>query len=352
MIFTEDSVILRNHLLHKVKNEKSNELKKLFNFFKKVTLNEIIIESYSSDVNEQHIIESTFASSNMQKEIGKLSIKTCLIVKINDIHFEINVFSSEEPLSSFISNLLIYIQFITNITQCNINTITLNYYLTDKNKVLKDELQGELSKDEINSGSCLRFESEAIINIWRKEEILKVTLHELIHAFSFDYTNEGDLNDHYNHKYNLKGVRVNSQEAYTEIWAQLINCYLISQHTEKTKQYEMFSTMVMLEKTFSDFQSDKIFNYTNMTNEIIDISKDTNVLAYYIIKNELYKSLNLFLQFCRENNNDYIKIIDIEKYQLFLKKREKDKENDKSTKNNSHFIITTMRMSLNELHVI
>ena len=85
------------------------------------------------------------------------------------------------------------------------------------------------------------------------------------------------MNNHYNHKYNLKGTHINSQESYTEIWAQLINCYLISQHTEEEKQYEMFLTMVLLEKEFSNFQSDKIFNHTNLTNETIDIN---NCLLY------------------------------------------------------------------------
>ena len=51
--------------------------------------------------------------------------------------------------------------------------------------------------------------------------------------------------------------------------------------------------MILLEKTFSDFQSDKIFKHTDLTTKQIDINKETNVLAYYIIKNELYKSLNL-----------------------------------------------------------
>ncbi len=354
MIFTEDSAILRNHLVHKIKNEKLNELKKLFNFFKTITLNKISIQSYySSNFKSQQIIESTFVSDTIKHESRQLFKKSCLSVTINSIQFQINVFSSGESLSAFITNLLIYLQFITNITQINIHTVTLNYYLVDQNKVLKEELNGELSKDEVNSGSCQRFDSEAIINIWRKEEILKVTIHELIHAFSFDYINEGDLKNHYNNKYNLEGIHINSQEAYTEIWAQLINCFIISQYTDQDKQYEMFSTMVLLEKEFSDFQSDKIFNHTNLSNEIININKETNVLAYYIIKNELYKSLNVFLQFCRTNNDDYIKIIDIKKYQLFLKKRKRDKGNDKSLKDTTnHFILKTMRMSLNELKVI
>ena len=173
MIFTEDSVTLRNHLLHKIKNEKLNELKKLFNFFKTITLNKISIQSYySSDFKSQEIIESTFVSNTIKRESKQLFKKSCLSVTINTIQFQINVFSSGEPLSAFITNLLIYLQFITNITQINIHTVTLNYYLVDQNKVFKDELNGELSKDEVNSGSCLRSDSEAIINIWRKEEIL------------------------------------------------------------------------------------------------------------------------------------------------------------------------------------
>ncbi len=348
MIFTEDSVKLRNHLLRKIPNEKLNELKNLFNFFKSIPLNKIIVQSFYTTKFKSHKIKSVYASDVVQNETKKLLEKSCLVVLVNNISFQINIYSSGEPLSPFITNLLVYLQFITKLAKIDITSVSLNYYLIDQNKVFK----GELSKDEINSGSCQRFPTDAIVTIWRKEEILKVTLHELIHAFSFDYQDEGDLKEHYNKKYLLGDSNINSYEAYTEIWAELINCYLISQYVEQSKQYKFFHTMILLEKTFSDFQSDKIFKHTDLTTKQIDINKETNVLAYYIIKNELYKSLNVFLKFCRENNEDYIKIIDLEKYQLFLKKRKKDKENKRTLQNiNNQYLLNTMRMSLNEMNV-
>ena len=43
----------------------------------------------------------------------------------------------------------------------------------------------ELDKKNVNSGSCLKTDP-VIITIYRKEELIKVVIHELIHAFDYD----------------------------------------------------------------------------------------------------------------------------------------------------------------------
>ena len=71
-----------------------------------------------------------------------------------------------------------------------------------------------------------------------EEELLKVTLHELSHGLEHSHYNDSsDLIEHYNKKYisHLKKIRT-IHMTYTEIWANLINCFLISQKYKKTKR--------------------------------------------------------------------------------------------------------------------
>ena len=104
--------------------------------------------------------------------------------------------------------------------------IIINYYLTNNKKYIQSKIP---TKDNINSGSCLNNRDTSIINIWRKEEVLKVTLHELIHALCFDdYNDTIEIINHYKQRYSVSSGSVQTNEAYTEIWANLINCFLLS----------------------------------------------------------------------------------------------------------------------------
>ena len=58
--------------------------------------------------------------------------------------------------------------------------------------------------------------------------------------------------------------------------------------------------------------------HTNMTKQLIDSNKHTNVLAYYIIRCELFQKLPTFLKYCRGKNKDYIKIKNKSHWNSFL----------------------------------
>ena len=92
-----------------------------------------------------------------------------------------------------------------------------------------------------------------------------------------------------NKKYNLSCDHINTNEAYTEIWANLINCYLISKNRRK-KSYNLFLILIELEKHFSLFSSRKSYLSTNINGKTpINVNKYTNVLSYFIIRCELFK---------------------------------------------------------------
>lgn len=127
-----------------------------------------------------------------------------------------------------------------------------------KNKVI--------TPDDINSGSTTTYlgkNENGIIYIWRKEEILKVLIHELIHSFNIDKNDPSP------------------KEAYVELRALEAN--IILELLERQLPLTNVNTLYNYEKIFSVEQSKKINNYTD---------KNTNIKAYINEKGRLLHNMN------------------------------------------------------------
>ena len=108
---------------------------------------------------------------------------------------------------------------------------------------------------------------------------------------------------------------MNTFEAYTEIWAELLHCYLLSKLSDK-HSYDLFCANVGIEREFSRLQSSKVLSLLNKNK---DVNKETNVTSYYLIKTELYNDLSNFLQYCMRFNQDMIKLTHKERFLDYLK---------------------------------
>ena len=64
----------------------------------------------------------------------------------------------------------------------------------------------------------------------------------------------------YQKRYNINSVRVNTFEGYTEIWANILNSFMLS------NDYSEFINNIYLEKEWCKFQASKIFYITNLNN--------------------------------------------------------------------------------------
>ena len=85
----------------------------------------------------------------------------------------------------------------------------MKYYLLDAQRILdKDTF---LDTEEVNGGACGVNSTECSISIWRKEEILKVSIHELIHGLSYDYKQDNsDIITFYQQKYGITSSKMNT----------------------------------------------------------------------------------------------------------------------------------------------
>ncbi len=112
-------------------------------------------------------------------------------------------------------------------------------------KTFNKSISKSITIDDINSGSTTYTRNNGIICLWRKEEILKVLVHEIIHAFKID---EDDP----------------IPEAYVELRALIANIYL--ELLERHLSLDNFLKLFEIEKQFSIEQSNKIKGTPSNTN--------------------------------------------------------------------------------------
>lgn len=352
-IFTKDSETLIDYFKSKKKTIKSKAIADLYTFLDTYPVKGLTEYSiFEQESSKETVISSNFASEKVVKS-GK-TLKRKLIVSLSNgsINVKVNIHHNYvKKQNLLIKHVLAYIQYIISFSELRKN-IEINIYLTNLKKTKPKQIP---MKDNVNSGSCLNSDNFSKINIWRKEELLKVLVHELIHALCYDrYSDTNEIIEHYKKTYNVSSNIMNTGEAYTEIWANIVNCYLI------TKIYKMgeesFYHFLSLEKAFCLFQAHKIFHLTELSKKQIDINKDTNVLAYYIIRMELYNNIDGFIDFCSSKNKNYIEITNSEDYLRFLKE---NSENNKIKSRNirfnnidhNSFLYKTLRMTCLELTI-
>lgn len=338
MLFTKSSLKIRKGLLNKVNDRGFKELDDLYKHLRKIKLLKFrLIKDYSEKLNYNSIEKSRFISDNIIKEINNLLNKREIELQIGTITVIININSKEEITNDIINIIVSYIRFVCSLSSSKKNKLILNYYLTGEKKVLEEDVL--LGPKEVNSGACFSYGMESKIDIWRKEEILKVTIHELFHALCYDeYDDTYDIIEYYQNMYGITSDKVNTREAYTEIWANILNCFLISQMSDKDN-YKCFKRMINIEKEFSFFQANKILY---MIDSYKNINEKTNILAYYVIRAELYKNFKNFIIFCEKHNKKYVKV-NGRKFISFLKKNEIIIKKQKNKK-----LLNTCRLSANE----
>ena len=154
------------------------------------------------------------------------------------------------------------INFMRNIANNN-NNLEVWIFPSNYKKILsKTKI---ITKDNINSGMTIS-NNENIngkIYIWRKEELLKVLLHELVHSFKLDRDDP------------------NPVEAYTELRALIANIYL--ELLERNLPLSYFHKLYNYEKQFGLEQSKKISNCIN---------DDTNIYCYIYEKSRLLHNMS------------------------------------------------------------
>jgi hypothetical protein len=181
--------------------------------------------------------------------------------------------------------------------------IELILFLSDSQKRFPSN-GNYISDLHVNSGDTIMFETP-LIRIYRKEELFKVLIHEIIHCSTFE-TYYGTCSANYNiimpnnQKYKLK-----FNETITETLAELINCsiysYLNNQKLEDVLKNEKQFGLLQTSKILSHFNFDSVNDFLTSTNKYI--IQTTSAFEYHILKTILFLNADLFLGTIVKNRN-------------------------------------------------
>ena len=239
-------------------------------------------------------------------------------------------------------NLLIdSMSYISSHTDCD-RKIIINFCpLNDKKSIRIN--QKTITPLNVNSGLNRFSHTESEISIFRKEECIKVLIHEIIHSLRFSNigTNK-DITEKLCQKYKYQSSDILIDESYTEIWAKIMNIYFISKISETEKKYQNFCTMLAIECEFSIYQGNKVKQFITK-NKITNVDDYTNVSAYYLIVAEIFTYFNEFLQ---QFMNPYLN--DNKSFLKFIYNLETIKKKNISVKDKFY---KTMKMSIIELKI-
>ena len=161
----------------------------------------------------------------------------------------------------------------------NNKILHINLFLTDDIKQL-DYSKNEIGPHEVNSGCTTHFLNEPDKNgkifIWRKEELEKVLIHEMLHSFQLDL--HGDT----------------KSEGHIEAMAVLFKLIL------KNKNYKNMVKDLAKQNKHFDKQMNKLLNYINNDTKIT-----THIQEYYFDKAYILKEPDKFVEYLNKNNNRF-----------------------------------------------
>jgi len=214
----------------------------------------------------------------------------------------------------------------------------ITFYLSDVKKILPPEHLPRVITEEYGNSGFTFVREPSDIHIFRKEESLKVLIHELIHACKFDF-NGSNLIDI---PCNIKDDDI-SNEGITEYLAIIhYYWYVASYITRLPSPIDLYFNLLSNDFGWQDYQVSKILNYFSLdADDLLDknnFKQKTSILSYFFLKDYLFTKDSLPIILSRDINKINSLIRGMKEYLL---KHEKISVYNESV---------SLRMSLYELN--
>ena len=343
--------------------------------------------SFPEEVREHIDKEMLFDLSYTFSLFGR-EIKVHFIVEDPSAEYQIELYNE------YIEKILVWLHIINEYSskKCS-KRLVLYIYFTSLKKTLPAKNISILNQNNVNTAFTYTCPVDSEIVVFRKEEWLKVLMHESFHNFALDFS---DMNTEECTKHILSIFKVKSDvnlfEAYTEFWAEIMNAVFCSFYLIKDTRNDLdnflsnFDFFINFERTYKFFQMVKTLDFMGLT--YIDLISNTpeahslretlykeksNVLSYYIITTILMNNYQGFLSWCNTNNlsllqfkktetniMEFCKFIEknyktrsliesVDCMQQFLSSIKNVKGDKKKTGKSLDYILNNMRMTVCEL---
>lgn len=360
-------------ILYQLHNELSNTIVVKPEVIDSRSIDGIVrLQNYKSiQLNIRHRIESW----NIYHKIFAFMLHSGRYIKI---HFIFNHIDLSFNFTLIYKKMYIWLSFLDSHSNLECSaTLNIYIFLTDYIKTMPSKAGYELGRENVNTAFTFSCKHNNEIFIYRKEELLKIFIHETFHSFGLDFSNcnQDYANRIIKNKFTAIGDKkdYNIYESYCEIWAQLINILLINinkPHIEYIEWKKVINKYLFYEIRWSIFQSSKIllhygFEYKELfnKNKIVYNESKTSVFSYFFLRTIAMVNLDHFIKWSYAYNGHYMFFrntkLNIGSYCNFLCNNSQNtfflrdlttSKNYISSLNihntNAQFILQTLRMSL------
>lgn len=292
--------------------EINNHIKNIYFKLKNIDVNNFDIK-FVKDLYKVNSIEKTkFIPESIFKFINNnKSIKTSLNITIDKCNYTINLYFFEKykDIIKIYKNILKIITLLSMFKK-NIhkdNNYQIDIYFTNFKKEI-DFTNNIIGSFNVNTGVTVSYYNNfSKIIIYRQEEWFKVLIHELIHAFNFDFRENYPAFKELKKYYDIDSD-FNLNESYVEFWARLINviyfCEIKSINIDKFDiNFKKYFKKEILHSIDSGL---KILSLISIHND--NYKENSNVFAYYIITSLLIINYKNFINWCYSYNDNLINI--------------------------------------------
>lgn len=252
----------------------------------------------------------------MSKEIKKIvttqkEFLTGFLVECvyENITIKLNIYGvepreHEESIRKILLRLITFCKFLKN--EIIMEVVSVNIWLTNVKKMLPSVVEEVITEDHVNSGSTLVSKNtglggqNSIIYIWRKEELLKVLLHECIHAFGIDNkliwdAKAADYNKQFRETFCIDNEFATVNEIYAELMATIYNSMFVllerrafgnsnQKISIKSEQIHSIEQMSKILHHYGYKQFSEIFRNKEGSGICKKFPQKTNVMSYYVMK--------------------------------------------------------------------
>jgi hypothetical protein len=244
------------------------------------------------------LIESRFARyDNILNSVKKLEQKYVLDLDPHKI-----IIYGTDVSKEYINHVASIIRWWEKIKP---QTYEITFYLTDIKKILPPDNLPKVITEEFGNSGFTFVREPSDIHIFRKEESLKVLIHELIHASKFDFNGSNIIDI----PCNIKDDDI-SNEGITEYLA-IIHYYwyvasYICDFSDKSIINIIFTDLLSHDMGWQDYQVNKILNYFDLDADDLlaknNFKQKTSILSYFFLKNYLFTQNSLPIILSRDIN--------------------------------------------------
>lgn len=283
---------------------------------KKIIMQNVLSESIYDNQHIDYLLRTdTYLDESIVIELKKMKCIERRQHKIDNIDFIFefcdNIKSNKRIIDFMFNYTCFMIYFLSKISSVprNLKIYLFNY--KGKKYIPED---GIFKSINVNSGMTISYDIDnAVIIVYRKEEMIKVLTHELIHAFNIDAKYiSSDLTINLKNHFCLVG-EININETFTDTLACLINIIMFTiledSHGNNFKKRLNINMKKECNHMYAQARKVLLINKYDLDNNmkcVIENKEETHGIAYYVLKAIIFKKAILFLK----NNNYMLKDID------------------------------------------